>query len=130
MLRPALTWYQGRTSLERDVRSKLHHAAAADGPRDVTEIGVPQNGAGVAELRRIGQAEGLAAQLQTQPFRQLDALEEREVEVKQPRPADRISTHAAEGESRRRSEARLREPGTIETDAMQDLERRHQVGRL
>src|SRR5215831_11053116 len=104
--------------LKRKMRPKLHHAAAAGGSRDVTEIGVPQNRAGVAELRRIGQAEGLTSQLQTQPFRQLDALEEREVEVKQSRTADHVATHTAEGESRRRSEARLRKPGTIETDAM------------
>src|SRR5262249_55044742 len=47
--------------LERKVRPKLNDAAAADGSGDVAEIRVPQGRARVAELRRIGQAEGLAA---------------------------------------------------------------------
>ena len=106
------------------MRPKLHHAAVADGSCDVTKIGVDRSGAGVAELRRIGQTEGLPAQLQTPPFAQGDVLEV------SPGPLVALRPMLPKARLRWRRETRGRKPGAIEADAMQDLERRHQVGRL
>src|ERR1019366_8493295 len=119
--------------LEADLYSQLHTARAA-GSGDVTVVGVRDVGGRVAELRRIGDAERLTADLHFHLLREAEDLEDGKVGVEEARSGEGIPSRTSEAHPGGLYKAGHREPGAAALargiDAVQLGDRGHLVGRL
>ena len=123
--------------LEGDARAQLHAARSAcsgyDAKGVLRRIGIEvvHTGVRVAELRRVGDAGGFAADFQLDLFGDGEDLEERRIEVEEAGAVHYVAACVAEHARERglREGGRV-EPGVTDVDTVQDLNGLDLVGGL
>ena len=77
--------------------------------------------AGIVELGRVGEVEGLGAEFEIKSLGHLEVLGEREIEREEPGAAQDIAARGAEPDACRLDKAGGAEPRVADIDAVQDL---------
>src|ERR1019366_5851119 len=116
-----------------DLHAQLQTASAA-GSGDVTVVGVGDVGSRVAELRRVGDAERLTADLHLDLLGEAEDLEDGKVGVEEARSGESIEAGTSEAHAGGLGKAGLGEPGAATLargiDAVEDGDRGDLVGGL